>query len=100
MKHFGTFVGVDDSDVEWCNDLKKEASGEMDETDEEFADINIGDFIDGPHHATVEIDGKHVFKATCVKEAFSGPSISMDRLKRVQTMSSVDAQFGGVSLFV
>ena len=85
-----TFIGVNNCNVDWSipnDDVTVADVNDDEEVPEE--DINLGDFISGKYDATVDIDGKHVFKATCVKEAFSSEPLSKDRLKRVRTMSSL-----------
>ena len=99
MKPFGLFIGVNDSEHDWSipaeedndddgdNDATADENNEDDESTDD-SDINIGDFIAGKHDVTVEIDGKHVYKSTCVKEALSAHPISKDRLKKVRTFST------------
>ena len=39
------------------------------------------------HDPQIEIDGKHVYKATAVKSLFSANPLSKDRLRRVRGLS-------------
>ena len=41
------------------------------------------------YDAQVEVDASSIYKATCVKQAFSTTPLSKDRLQHVQGMSSV-----------
>ena len=102
MKPFGKVIGVDDSDVDWSrpNDdsdddddvnssVVDNSDMDNDDGDEDLdTDINLGDYLPTNHEATIDIDGKHVFKATCVKEAFSSKPMTKDRLKRVRTFTT------------
>ena len=102
MQPFGKPIGVDDSEVEWDKPDSEETDDEESDADsdeeiedsddtEDLININIGDYIAGSHDVTVEIDGKHVYKATCVKDALSAHPLSKDRLKRVRTMTSTSS---------
>ena len=81
MKPFKKIIGVDDAEVDWS--MPDVRGDEMvdDEVEEQIEDgeedINVGDYISGSgFDATVEIDGKHVYKATCIKEAlYKGSSL-------------------------
>ena len=92
MKPFQKIICVKDSTSDWSieilvdNDATSDEETSNNEKDDDG--INLGDFIVGQYDATVDIDGKYVYRATCVKEDFSSYPISKDHLKSVCTMSS------------
>ena len=91
MKPFQKIIGVKDSTSDWSIEILVDNDTTSDETSNNEKDndgINLGDFIVRQYDATVDIDMKYVYNATCVKEDFISHPISKDHLKSVCTMSS------------
>ena len=89
----GTVVGVqastDDSSMleETCNE-QIEKENDVHSGDEE--DINLGEIIQDPFQKVEPffmIDGKRIYKSSCLKAISSSQNLSKDRLRRVQGMT-------------
>ena len=86
-------VGIDQSGQDWSRDDPdedvEEESANSTEVEEDD-DVNLSEIIQEPDHPADPffiLDGKRVYKTTCLKKISSSQQLSKDRLRRVQGMS-------------
>ena len=96
LKPKGTKVALNPVEIDWSID---EYDSSVDDVEEFQADtdMSISDYIDQPGkekvNRQVEVDGKLMYKASIVRQLFTGEGASKDRLRRVQGLS----RFAGAS---
>lgn len=97
MKPKGIKVGLNPIETDWSLDEFDSSNVEDIEDVQEENDTSISDFIDQPGTekiaCQVEVDGKLMYKASIIRQLFTGEGASKDRLRRVQGLS----RFAGTS---
>ena len=88
----GTVVGVKNTEKDWSLDDDDDDADDVTNENEELqeADVNLAEIIPDPNQKADPffiIDGKKVYKSTCLKSISSAQKLSKDRLRRVQGMS-------------
>ena len=85
----GKLIGVNEPEPDDSLEFEEEsiADNNQDVSDED--DVELVPFSDLlEESATIEVDGKSIYKATVVNSLFSSNVLSKDRLKRVQGLTA------------
>ena len=93
LKLNGTKVGLNPLEVDWSLD-EHDNNHNVEEGDDNSV-CSISDYIDQPGEIKispqVEVDGNLMYKASVIRQLFTGEGASKDRLRRVQGLSRFSA---------